>query len=213
MLLLTIGTFSIVAIEKRSRLMGVAVASKSLAVGSRVPWAKAGVGVIATQAHTNIMYGIKGLELLERGYHPSDALQTLLREDESAAFRQVCIMNSEGNIAAHTGPECPEYADHIVGEDFCVAGNLLTDETVLRDMAVAFQNTKGPFPMRLLEALRAGKAAGGDRRGHSAAAILVVRTDIFDVTRPWELNLRIDYSNTPIEDLIKLYKIISTSVF
>lgn len=207
-----IGTFSIVAIDKIARLMGVAVASKSIAVGSRVPWAKAGVGVVATQAYTNVMYGIKGLELLERGYSPPDALSTLTKEDESAAFRQVCILGADGNIAVHTGPECPEYAGHLVGDDYCVAGNLLTDENVLSNMAITFKETKGPFAMRLLEALRAGKSAGGDRRGHNSAAILIVKIDTFDITKPWEINLRIDYSENPIEDLINLYNIASSSI-
>ncbi len=158
------------------------------------------------------MYGIKGLDLLERGYQPPDVLSTLTKEDESAAFRQVCVLNAEGNIAVHTGSECPEYAGHLVGDDYCVAGNLLTDENVLSSMAITFKETKGPFAMRLLEALRAAKKAGGDRRGHNSAAILVVKTDTFDMTRPWEINLRIDYSETPIEDLINLYNIASSSI-
>ena len=131
----SLGTFSILAISSDSRLMGVAVASGSTSVGDRVPHVKPGVGVIATQAYTNVTYGIKGLELLTKGLSPKQALDRLLMKDSERELRQVAIMNLNGRKAVFTGTNAPEFRGEIVGESYVVVGNLLAAKEVVKSMA------------------------------------------------------------------------------
>ena len=126
-----VGTFSIVAIDKVSNLMGVAVATGSTYVADRVPWARANVGVVATQAYTNTTYGIMGLLLMGHGIPPKYALKQLLSEDLDPQRRQVCMMDKEGNFAVHTGAKCPSYAGSILNETNCIIGNLIVSYGVL----------------------------------------------------------------------------------
>jgi uncharacterized Ntn-hydrolase superfamily protein len=168
------GTFSILAISKDGKLMGVAVASGSTAVGSRVPHAAPNVGVVATQAYTNVTYGTEGLRLLASGLPPEQALQRLLAEDPHREMRQVAVMDFAGRKAVFTGAEVPKERGEIAGKNYIVTGNLLKSVRVLESMADYFEKTRGNFVLRLLEALKAGNESGGDKRGVKSAAITVV---------------------------------------
>ena len=202
-----VGTFSIVAIDESVRLMGVAVTSGSIAVGTRVPWAKPGVGVVATQAYTNIMYGKEGLRLLEYGKTPREALDELLSLDPKPEIRQVCIMNSRGVFAVHTGVNSPLHHGHLLGDTFCVLGNLLISKNVLKQTYLAYLENEGEnFPLRLLKALKAGILAGGDRRGHNSAAIIIVESRVVSGKSGFQINIRVDRSKKPVDELIEKIK-------
>ena len=177
----SLGTFSILAISPDSRLMGVAVASGSTSVGDRVPHAKPGVGVIATQAYTNVAYGIKGLELMANGLSPKDVLDRLLIEDLGRELRQVAIMDFNGRKAVFTGVNAPEFHGEIVGESYVVVGNLLAEKEVVKSMAEEFERSSGDLAWRMAKALKAGSESGGDRRGEKSAALIVVSTEKVEV--------------------------------
>ncbi len=201
-------TFSIVGYDFETKDLGVAVASKFIAVGAIVPWAKANVGAIATQALANVSYGPRGLELLSKGYSARKVVEILVSNDPLRDERQVGIVDSKGEAAAFTGKKCFEYAGHIVGDGYAVQGNILTGPEVLEEMAKAFETTKGELVDKLLAALEAGDKAGGDRRGKQSAAILVVRekggyggyTDKY-------VDLRVDDHKEPVLELKRLFKI------
>jgi len=177
----TLGTFSILAISPDSRLMGVAVASGSTSVGDRVPHAKPGVGVIDTQAYTNVAYGIKGLELMANGLSPKDVLDRLLTEDPGLELRQVAIMDFKRRKAVFTGANAPEFRGEIVGESYVVIGNLLAGKEVVKSMAEEFERSSGDLAWRMAKALKAGSESGGDRRGEKSAALIVVSTEKVEV--------------------------------
>jgi len=166
-------TYSIIGIDSPTKTIGIAVASGSLGVGMRVPWVERNVGAIATQAYTNIMYGVKGLKLLRKGYPPSKVLMILLEKDLDREKRQVGVMDIFGRKAVWTGSKCPEWRGHLIGDDYIILGNLITGSEVLESMKEAFTNTTGSLLKRLLEALIAGEEAGGDRRGDRSAAIVI----------------------------------------
>jgi uncharacterized Ntn-hydrolase superfamily protein len=168
-------TFSIIARDAATGELGHAEASKALAGGTNFGAAKGGVGVITNQASTFIMYGRFGIQMLEMGFSPEDALAFLLRADEERERRQVAIIDAEGRTAAFTGSLPREWKGHHCGVDHCVQGNSLTGPEVLDAMTRAFQSSEGPLAERLMEALQAGEAAGGDRRGKQEAYLLVVR--------------------------------------
>ncbi len=201
-------TFSIVGFDPETKDLGVAVASKFVAVGAIVPWAKASVGAIATQALANVSYGPKGLELLAKGYSAKEVLKILVSNDPLKDERQIGIVDSKGEAAAYTGKKCFEYAGHIVGDGYSVQGNILAGPDVLEEMAKAFEVTKGELVDKLLAALEAGDRAGGDRRGKQSAAILVVRegggyggyTDRY-------VDLRVDDHEEPVLELKRIFKI------
>ena len=203
-----LATFSIVGYDPEIKDLGVAVASKFIAVGAIVPWAKAGVGAIATQALANVSYGPRGLELLSKGYGAKKVVEILVSNDPLRDERQVGIVDFKGEAAAFTGRKCFEYAGHIVGDGYAVQGNILTGPEVLEEMAKAFETTKGELVDKLLAALEAGDRAGGDRRGKQSAAILVVRekggyggyTDRY-------VDLRVDDHKEPVLELKRLFKI------
>jgi uncharacterized Ntn-hydrolase superfamily protein len=156
--------------------VGVAVASRFFAVGSVVPWARAGVGAVATQSNANTTFGPRGLELLERAVRPQEVLDVLLRADAGRDKRQVGAVSADGASATYTGTSCTAWAGGRQGPGYAVQGNILTGEGVVSAMEKRFLETKGrPLAERLLEALLAGDAAGGDSRGRQSAAILVVR--------------------------------------
>ncbi|MFA0741558.1 MAG: hypothetical protein DFNUSKGM_001669 [Candidatus Fervidibacter sacchari] len=202
------GTFSIVAFDPKTGDLGVAVASKFLAVGSVVPYAKAGVGAIATQSFANTTFGPKGLELLRKGLTPSQVLKQLLASDKDREFRQVGIVDAKGRAAAFTGKKCLPWAGHIVGKGFAVQGNILAGEQVVKAMAKAFRETKGELAERLMAALEAGEQAGGDARGKQSAAILVVRKGAgyggFDDRY---IDLRVDDHPEPVKELRRILNI------
>lgn len=189
-------TFSIIARCPKTLNLGVAVATASIAVGSRVPHIKANVGAIATQAKTNVEYGIKGLKLLEMGFSPRETLQSLLNRDSEREERQVIIIDADGKTAAFTGKNVLGWKGHLIGNNYAAAGNLLVSEKVIADMAEAFEKYKDrTLAERLLIALEAGQKAGGDKRGISSAALKVC-----DKNNLW-INLRVDLHPDPIKEL------------
>jgi uncharacterized Ntn-hydrolase superfamily protein len=172
-------TFSIVAFDPATGDLGVAVESKYFGVGSVDPWARAGIGAVATQSRAKMSFGPDGLRLLEAGKSPREALDSLLAADPQREERQVGMIDIHGRTAAHTGGECFAFAGHREGKNFAVQGNLLASEKVLAAMADAFESAQSEENTELadwlLAALTAGQAAGGDRRGQQSAALLVVR--------------------------------------
>ena len=191
------GTFSILAMSPTSELIGVAVASGSTSVGERVPHAKPGVGVIATQAYTNVAYGIKGLELLTNGLSPKEVLNRLLMEDPGRELRQVAIMDFKRRKAVFTGVKAPKFRGQIVGESYIVAGNLLAGKQVVSSMAREFENSSGDLALRMARALKAGSESGGDKRGENSAALIVISTEKVEV------ETKVDKHVNPIEELFR----------
>jgi uncharacterized Ntn-hydrolase superfamily protein len=204
-------TFSIVAWDpdaKPSPEWGVAVASKFLAVGSVVPWLKAGVGAIATQALANIAYGPHGVALLEHGGSSADVVEALTSADDLRPQRQLGIVDSSGNAVTFTGDECFDWAGGVTGSGFCCQGNILASESVVQEMASAFTSAPGDLAQRLCAALEAGDAAGGDRRGRQSAALVVVREGGgYGGGTDRTVDLRVDDSPAPIPELLRLLKL------
>jgi len=201
-------TFSIVALDRKNRDMGVAVQSKFIAVGSVVPWAKAGVGAVATQASANVDYGPKALRMLEEGLASSEVLERLLLEDQQNHGRQVGIVDAKGTVAAYTGTGCMEWAGHVKGDGYSCQGNILTGRDVVESMARAYERTAGDLIDKLLAALSAGQRAGGDRRGQQSAALLVVREKGgYEGFTDRYVDLRVDDSPHPIDELKRIVKI------
>ena len=179
--------------------LGVCVCTAVPAVRDRVPHAEAGVGAIATQARTSILYGIKGLRLLRMGFSPQAALEAMLKEDPQRESRQVIIIDKDGRNAAFTGKETIDWKGHFTGKDYVVAGNMLVGGRVLDAMAQAFEGSEDELEERLMKALEAGQEAGGDKRGKTSAALLVVRKEQVG-TRPF-LDLRVDEHWEPVKEL------------
>ncbi|HEY2460364.1 MAG TPA: DUF1028 domain-containing protein [Candidatus Acidoferrum sp.] len=173
----TVSTFSIVAIDPVNGDLGVAVASRYFSVGSVVPWALAGVGAVATQANVNVGYGPRGIDLLRQGLPAKEVLDKLLAEDtfEGKDGRQVAIVDAHGNVAAYTGSNAPNWAGDRQGKTWSAQGNILVGPQVPEAMGRAFESTQGELAERLYAALKAGDDAGGDKRGHQSASMLVVR--------------------------------------
>ena len=168
-------TFSIVGFDPKTKDLGVAVESKFVAVGAVVPFARAGVGAVATQSYANTTYGPKALTMLKQDVAPKDVLQRLVKSDKEAAQRQAGVVDAKGRSASYTGKECFPWAGHLVGRNYACQGNLLAGADVVKGMGRAFEATQGDLPVRLLAALSAGQRAGGDKRGQQSAALLVVR--------------------------------------
>jgi uncharacterized Ntn-hydrolase superfamily protein len=162
------GTFSIVAADVAAGEVGCAVESRYFSVGSVVPWAKAGVGAVATQAAGVAAYGPRILALLEDGLEPTDALEHALADDSARESRQVGVVTADGRAAAHTGSGCLHWAGHRVGDGYAVQGNILAGEAVVVEMERAFIEAEGSLAERLVTALEAGQAAGGDARGQQS---------------------------------------------
>jgi uncharacterized Ntn-hydrolase superfamily protein len=203
-----LSTFSIVAFDSSNGDLGVAVQSKFIAVGAVVPWAKAGVGVIATQAWGNVTFGPQGLRMLEEGLSASETLQKLLADDARPQVRQVAIVDSKGRTAAHTGKECMEWAGHVTGPGYSCQGNILVSSKVVESMAKTYEETRGDLVEKLLASLSAGQAAGGDRRGQQSAALLVVKEKGgYEGFSDRYVDLRVDEHRTPIEELKRIFNI------
>ncbi len=201
-------TYSIVARDPDTGYMGVAVQSHWFSVGSLVPWAEAGVGVVATQCFVEQSYGPLGLNLLKVGKTAEEALEALIKEDPKSAHRQVAILDSKGRVAAHTGRLCIPEAGHIIGDGYSVQANLMSSADVWPAMADAFESSEGDLAYRLLAALEAGEAAGGDIRGMQSAAILVVSRKLS--SRPWAeviVDLRVEDSPHPLEEMRRLLRL------
>lgn len=197
-----IATFSIVARDPRNGDLGVAVQSKFLAVGSVVSWARADAGAIATQALANISYGPDGLALLASGLAAGEALQRLLADDPDREQRQVGLVDQQGRAAAHTGSACFDWAGHEIGNGFACQGNILAGPEVVQAMAGRFRETTGELAERLVSALAAGQAAGGDRRGRQSAALYVARAGgSYGGHLDRYIDLRVDDHPDPIIEL------------
>jgi len=184
--------------------LGVCVSTAVPAVGSRVPHLEAGVGAIATQAKTNIFYGINGLKLLKAGLSPQAALETMLKEDPDRESRQVIIIDREGITAAFTGKETIGWKGHLVGENYMVAGNMLVSSQVIETMAQTFENSEEELAERLLKALEAGQEAGGDKRGRTSAALLIASREQIK-NRPI-IDLRVDEHHDPVKELKRIFE-------
>jgi uncharacterized Ntn-hydrolase superfamily protein len=207
-----IATFSIAAFDPVNREWGVAVQSKFFGVGTVVPWAKAGVGAIATQASANVRFGPEGLALLEAGRSAEEALKSLIDADPGRARRQIGIVDAQGRAASHTGEECLRWAGHIIGTHYCVQGNILAGEQVVKAMAAAFESRSrsesGELADWLMAALEAGQDAGGDTRGEQSAALLVVREGAgYGGAHDRFIDLRVEDHVKPIRELKRLLDI------
>lgn len=203
-------TFSIVAYDSTTQELGVAVQSRAFSVGMAVPWAEAGVGAIATQASTNVSFGPKGLAMLRGGKKPAAVvLRALLDADSGAAHRQLGIVDAKGRSASYTGKDCNPWAGSRTGPGYSIQGNILAGEAVVADMERAYLTTKGELAQRLLAALDAGQAAGGDKRGQQSAAILVVRpSDDYPEYRERYVDLRVEDAKEPIKELARVFGIL-----
>jgi len=181
---------------------GVAIASRFFAVGVLCPRARSGVGALSTQALVNPLYAEPGLALLAQGTPPSEVVRLLTQQDAGREHRQLHLIDARGRIAAHTGTACIDWCGHLAGDHYSVAGNMLAGPEVLRDTASAYERAAGlPFAERLLVALEAGDAAGGDKRGKQAAALLIYTTEDYPF-----LDLQVDDNEEPFRELRRLYE-------
>lgn len=201
-------TYSIVARDRKTGEMGVAVQSHFFSVGSVVPWAKAGVGAVATQSMVDVRYGPLGLELMAAGKSAGQALQALLKSDADAASRQVAMVDSRGRVAAHTGSKCIPHAGHAVGKGFSCQGNIMRNGRVWGEMKSDYEmHQSTPFAERLVSALEAAEKAGGDARGKQSSAILVVSPEV--KAAEWEgreTDLRVEDHPEPVPELKRLLR-------
>jgi uncharacterized Ntn-hydrolase superfamily protein len=201
-------TFSIVAIDQERGEMGVAVQSHWFSVGSIVTWAEPGVGAIATQSLVNVSFGPRGLEMMKSGESAGETLSALLESDEGREFRQVGIVDAQGNIASYTGKQCIADASHIAGKNYSVQANMMLNKEVVPAMSKAFENSKGPLAERMLAALKAAQKAGGDIRGQQSAAILVVKTK--SSGKLWEdrlIDLRVEDHPQAVNEIERILKV------
>ncbi len=196
-------TWSIVAGDPATGAKGIAVATRAFAVGSIVPHVDSDHGAVATQALANITYGPRGLRLLREGLPADEVLRVLLASDGGASHRQVHIMDSAGRFAAHTGDDCIGWCGHAIHDGFSVAGNMLAGPEVIAETSRVFaEGAALPFPRRLIAAMRAGEAAGGDKRGKQSAALLIHTTEDY----PY-LSLRVDDHAEPLAELDRLEQV------
>jgi uncharacterized Ntn-hydrolase superfamily protein len=201
-------TFSIVAKDPETGEMGVAVQSHWFSVGSIVAWGEAGIGVVATQSFVNPAFGPDGLELLKKGMTAPEALDKLIESDSGRDVRQLAILDVNGNVKSYTGKNCISGAGNIVGENYSVQANLMLNDKVPGAMSEAFERSKGPLAERMLAALFAAQSVGGDIRGKQSACLLVVRGK--STGKVWEdrlIDLRVEDSPEPIEELSRLLKV------
>jgi uncharacterized Ntn-hydrolase superfamily protein len=193
-------TFSIIARDPATGGFGIAVATKFFAVGARVPHIASGVGAVATQALVNPFYGTDGLTLLREGKPAPEVVRLLVGADAGRDHRQVHVVDAAGRIGAHTGAQCVTWCGHLEGQGYSVAGNMLTGERVIVDTAAAYAaNTALSFPRRLIAALKAGEAAGGDKRGKQSAALRIHGEEDWS-----DLDLRFDDHADPLAELERL---------
>lgn len=199
------GTFSIVARDPATGEWGVAAASRFLAVGAVVPWARAGAGAIAIQSFANPAYGPQGLELLAGGLSAREVVDRLVAGDPERELRQVGVVDAAGRAANFTGAKCVPWAGGVTGDDFACQGNLLAGRRVVEAMAATFRKSAGPLAFRLVEALKAGQREGGDSRGKQSAALLVVRErGGYGGRSDRMVDLRVDDHPEPIAELERL---------
>ena len=196
-------TWSIVAREPETGHLAIAVATRFFAVGSLVPHIRGGIGAVATQAFVSPLYGIDGVAMLAAGHAPEEIVTTLTARDDGREQRQFHLIDAKGNNAAFTGAKCVDWAGHLIDDNVSVAGNMLAGPQVIAETLSTFKKTKGkPLAERLLEAMRAGEDAGGDKRGKQSAALVIHR----DQDYAW-LNIRVDDSADPLTELERLYAV------
>jgi uncharacterized Ntn-hydrolase superfamily protein len=198
------GTFSIIGRDPATGQLGIAVHSKTIAVGSRVRGGKGGVAVFAHQSASNPMYSALGVTLLEAGMTPQQALDMILRGDEGRNSRQVAILDAQGRTAAFTSPTITDWKGHKCGVNYCAQGNTLTGPEVVDAMARSFESSSGPLAERLLDALEAGQAQGGDRRGVQSASLMILKPLAIQGFGDRELDLRVDEHRTPFAELRRI---------
>jgi uncharacterized Ntn-hydrolase superfamily protein len=201
-----VNTFSIVGCDPATGELGVAVASKYFAVGSIVPWAKAEVGAIATQAWVNADYGIMGLELLEKGMTSQEVVDSLTKADTLSSRRQLGVIDLKGHASTYTGKDCMNWAGGMVGKNCAAQGNILVSRKTVSDMVAAFEKTTGDLSDKLLAALLAGDAAGGDSRGKQSAALYVVQKNTGE-RYDTKIDIRVDDNPNPFAELKRLHGI------
>lgn len=201
-------TYSIVAFDAAATQWGVAVASKAMCVGAHVPWGAGGIGAVATQAYHDLRYGAEGLGALRRGRTAEEVVGELTVDDPESVFRQLGVVDASGRAATFTGAQCTPWAGGRHGDSWAVQGNILAGPHVVEAVAAAYGEPTGTFAERLVTALLAGDAAGGDRRGRQSAAVKVWASPLdrererLDV----ELFLRIDDAELPVHDLQRLVR-------
>src|SRR3954471_9279987 len=194
-------TWSIIARDSASGAFGVAIATRFFAAGALCPHAQSGVGALSTQALVNPHYGRQGLDLLRAGVGAPEVVKQLIAPDEGREQRQVHVIDAAGRIGQHTGKQCIDWCGALAGDGYSVAGNMLANERVIRETARAYEQTRKPFAERLIAALEAGEAAGGDKRGKQSAALLIHSTEEYP-----ELSLRVDDHAEPLAELRRLYE-------
>ena len=196
-------TWSLIARDPATGAFGIAVATKNFAVGCRVPFIASGIGAIATQALVNPFYGVRGLRFLQDDLPPEEIVKTLTAGDDGRDQRQVHMIDRHGRIAAHTGTACVDWCGHTSGENFSIAGNMLAGPAVIEETAKTFaENGALPLPRRLIAALNAGEAAGGDKRGKQSAALVIYGEEEWP-----DLDLRVDDHTDPLAELERLEKV------
>jgi uncharacterized Ntn-hydrolase superfamily protein len=195
-------TYSIVARDPATGELGVAVQSQAFNAGAAVCWARPGIGAIATQASTDRRYGWRGLERLATGASPDEALAAMLSDDDEPEIRQVAMLDADGRIAQHTGASCISCAGHVSGANWAAQGNMLASERAWHEMGAAFDSTRGTLAQRLIAALHAAEATGGDWRGRGGAGIVVVPA----TGEPWErvIDLRVEEGDDSLTELRRL---------
>ena len=194
-------TWSIIARDAASGAFGVAIATRFFAAGALCPHAQSGVGALSTQALVNPHYGSQGLELLRAGVPAAEVVKRLTAPDEGREQRQLHVIDAKGRIGQHTGAQCIDWCGAVAGDGYSVAGNMLANERVIRETARAYEASRRPFAERLIIALEAGEAAGGDKRGKQSAALLIYSSEEYP-----ELDLRVDDHAEPLAELKRLYE-------
>jgi uncharacterized Ntn-hydrolase superfamily protein len=193
-------TWSIIARDKDTGQFGIAIATRFFAVGALAPHLKSRIGAIATQALVNVFYGTEGLRLLEQGASAKEVVAAVVAADAGRDHRQVHVIDAQGSVAAHTGKSCVDWCGQLAGDNFSIAGNMLASASVIKDTASAYaKNAALPFPRRLIAAMRAGEAAGGDKRGKQSAALIICGEEEWP-----DLNLRVDDHADPLAELERL---------
>jgi uncharacterized Ntn-hydrolase superfamily protein len=201
-------TFSIAAFDPENGDLGIAVQSKFPNVGVVIPFARAGIGAIATQSYCNTSFGPRGLTLLQKGERPQDVVDELIAGDEDHEYRQLAVIDAHGHGAAYTGAQCFDWCGSVVEDSFSVQGNCLSSDAVVNHMALSMRDSRGSLAERLLDALAVGQAAGGDRRGQQSAALLVVREcGGYGGHDDRYVDISVYDHPAPIEELYRLYAI------
>ncbi len=203
-------TYSIVARDKQTGNLGVAVQTHQMCVGAHVPWLKSGIGAVATQSLVNLHFGPMGLSMLQEGVPAQKVVNALVASDKDAHVRQVAVVDNKGRVGAWTGPNCISEAGHHIGDGYSVQANMMTHPTVVKAMADAYENASGVLAERMMSALHAAQSEGGDIRGMQSAALVIVGEHFLGTGDPFEersiYDLRVDEHEYPLEELDRLVR-------